>query len=338
MKTNTAANALLKNEASQEISAMVAMTDSGDHKTFSTVANLWSGKSGYEPKIYPDGLETGGVISPGVAADKVSVAALSCYLAGVKPGSGEGGIVPADAAVSVTRPASSPAGLKKISSVTINSVGAIAVVAGTDGAVFVATRGAAGGPPLIPVGSIEIGQVKLTSSAAALIATTEIFQVPGTSLERYDYPTRTVEDSINGTITFASALPAIHVGSPATYKGVYAEVYEPVFSDLEPVSDFVAPETSYSVSSTPVYGGVVGSESASLGQGSFKYYAKDGLTEPIVALKGQILFFKYFPDRNKTPYYLCQGKLGIKRTWPAGGGIMVDCTISASEEGIEAAS
>ena len=330
-KTNTAANAKLQYEAGQEINAMAAMTDSGDHKTFNAAAALWSGKSGYEPKIFPDGLENGGVVSPGAANDQVSVAALTCYLAGVKT------IVGANAAVSVSRPAASPASLKKISSITINSAGAIAVVAGTDGAAFSATRGAVGGPPLIPVGSIEIGQVKLTSSVSALIANSEIYQVPGTSLEKYDYPVWD-EDPYTGSITFASALPAIHVGSPATYKGVYAEVYEPTFADLEPVDAFVAPENSHSVTSTQVYGGTVGAATSTLGQGGFTCYLKDGITDPIVALKNEILFFKHFPDRNKTPYVLCQGKLGIKRTWPAGSNIQAACTISASEEGIEAAS
>lgn len=331
MKTNTAANAKLQYEAGQEINAMAAMIDSGDHKTFSTAANLWSGKSGYEPKIYPDGLETGGIVSPGAVSDKVAVAALTCYLAGVQI------TVSADGAVSVTRPASSPAGLKKILSVTINSSGAIAVVAGTDAAAFSATRGAAGGPPLIPVGSIEIAQVKLTSSTAALVAAAEIFQVPGSSQERYDYPVWD-EDPFAGEITFVSALPASHVGSPATYKGVSAEVYEPVFSDLEPVTDFVAPETSNSVSSTQVYGGTIGASTSSLGQGSFKCFLKDGVTDALVGVKNEVLFFKHFPDRNKAPYILCQGKLGIARTWPAGDNIQAACTISAAEAGIEAAS
>jgi hypothetical protein len=332
MKTTTAANAKLQYEAGQEINAMAAMTDSGDHKTFSIPGVApWSGKSGYEPKIYPDGLATGGVITAGAANDTVSVAALTCYLAGVLT------TVAANAALAITRPAASPTGLKKINSITIDSSGAIVEVAGTDNASFSATRGAAGGPPLIPVGSTEIAQVKLTSSTAAVIASSEIFQVPGTSQEKYDYPIWS-EDSFAGEITFASALPAIHVGSPATYKGVYAEVYEPVFSDLEPSKDFVAPENSHSVSSSQVYGGTVGATSSSLGQGSFTCFLKDGITDPIVALKNSILFFKHFPDRNKAPYLLCQGKLGIARQWPAGDNIQAACTISASEEGSDNAS
>ena len=65
------------------------------------------------------------------------------------------------------------------------------LVAGTeaDGA-FSETRAAAGGPPLIPVTSVEIGQVRLTaaSDAAALITSDEIFQNVGDHTERYDYP------------------------------------------------------------------------------------------------------------------------------------------------------
>lgn len=332
MKTNTASNAKLQYEAGQEISAMAAMTDSGDHKTFSVSGVApWSGKSGYEPAIYPNGLATGGVITPGSANDKISVAALTCYLAGVLTS------VAADAAVSVTRPAASPAGLKKINSITINSAGAIVEVAGTDNASFSPTRGAEGGPPLIPVGSIEIAQVKLSSSTAALVDSAEIFQVPGSSQEKYDYPVWE-EDPFDGTITFASALPAIHAGSPATYKGVYAEVYEPVFADLEPVSDFVPPEKSHSVSSTQVYGGTIGAASETLNQGSFNAFLKDGVTDSLIALKNETLFFKYFPDRNKAPYLLVQGKLGISRTFPAGDNIQAACTISATLPGVEYAS
>lgn len=333
MKTNTAANAKMQYEAGQEITAMAAMTDSGDHKTFSTVGVApWSGKSGYEPKIYPDGLETGGVVSPGAGNDNLSVAALTCYLAGVKK------TVAGDDTVAITRPTGgSPANTCNISSVTIDSTGAIAVVKGTDGTALSATRGAAGGPPLIPVGSIEIAQVKLTSASAAVVAAAEIFQVPGTSQERYDYPIWD-EDPFNGEITFASALPAIHVGSPATYKGVYAEVYEPVFSDLEPVTDFVPPETSHSVSSTQVYGGTVGASSETLNQGSFTCFLKDGVTDALVGLKNANLFFKHYPDRNKAPYLLVQGKLGISRTFPAGDNIQAACTISATQAGVEKAS
>jgi len=324
-KTNSAANAKLQYEAGQEYNAMAAMTDSGDHKTFSlSGVSLWCQRSGYEPQIRPDGLATGGAVTPGSANNVVSLAALTCYLAGVLTS------VNADSSVDITRASSS----HKISSVTIDSSGAIAVVGGTDGTSFSATRGAAGGPPLIPAGSIEIAQVRLSSSTAALITAAEIFQIIGTTCERWDYPVWN-EDPFNGEIAFASALPTTHTGNVA--KGVYAQVYEPLFTDLEPVVDFVPPENSHSVSSTQVYGSTVGSSSSSLGQGSFKTFLKDGISESFIGLKDETLFFKFFPDRNKAPYLICNGKLGISRSYPAGDNISAACTISATEAAVEVA-
>jgi len=47
------------------------------------------------------------------------------------------------------------------------------------------------------------------------------------------------------------------------------------------------------------------------------------------------LWFKFFPDRYASPYILCQGKLGISRTFPAGDSLQAACTISASEAASE---
>jgi hypothetical protein len=291
-KTNTASNAKLQYEAGQEYNAMAAMADAGDHLTFSLAgaslgpaeriracrASRWSchRRRGHS----------------GDSNDTVAVAALTCYLAG------ELKTVSADSDVAVTRPTST----HKISSITINSSGAIAVVSGTDGTSFSSTHGEAGGPPLIPAGSIEIAQVKMSSATPALITASEIFQIIGFTCERWDYPVWS-ENPFSGEITFASALPAIHEGTSATTKGVYAQVYEPIFADLEPVSDFVPPENSHSVSSTQVYGGTVGASSTSLGQGSFKAFLKDGVSESFIGLKDEVLFSSFSrPQQSALPH------------------------------------
>jgi hypothetical protein len=62
-------------------------------------------------------------------------------------------------------------------------------------------------------------------------------------------------------------------------------------------------------------------------------FLKDAISEAFIGLKNEILFFKFLPDRNKTPYHICQGKLGISRTFPAGDNIQANCTISATEAG-----
>ena len=211
----TAENAKLQYESGQSLVSFVALTASTDRKTFLSADALWSNRAGYKPDVKPNGLATGGRVTAGAAVETVAVAALTCYLAGAEES------VLADSAVAIARPAASPAGLKKKSSVTINSAGAIAVVAGVDGAAFSDTRGADGGPPYIPLDSIEIAQVWLSSSSSALITSAEIKQVIGTHCERYDYPTWTVNrfnvtDGIIGYagIEFVSALPAIHSDIP----------------------------------------------------------------------------------------------------------------------------
>lgn len=316
-KAQNAANALLKYESGQQLVPAKAMTDSGDRTRFSIPEAPWSGAPGREPVIRPDGLITGGAITPSAGNNSVTVAALTAYQAGQL-------LSVASASVSLVRATSS--NTHKISSVTIDDTGALAAVAGTDGTAFSEVRGAAGGPPFIPVGSIELGQVRLTGTAAAIVKASEIFTVPGTHTELYDFPIWD-ENPGKGEITFVVALPAIHTGG--TPRRVYAEVYTPIFAPLEKTMDFVPPEIAYSQSSTQVYGGTVGSSSQSLGQGSFTTYLRDGVTDPIIARKGELLWWQFFPHRLRPPSLLVQAILGIARTYPAGDNIKASCTLSA---------
>jgi hypothetical protein len=200
---------------------------------------------------------------------------------------------------------------------------------------FSEDRGTVGGPPYIPVGDIEIAQVRLDALAAAVVLASEIFQVINQHQERYDYPVWN-EDNLavkadDAAVTFKEALPAIHTGDLT--KKVYAEYYEPSLIEVDLVSDFKAPEKSHSVNSTQVYSDTVATSSSSLGQGGFKALLKDGITDSIATLKDEVLIFKYKPDRNNEPYMLVQGKLGISRTFPVADNIQADCTISATSEG-----
>lgn len=318
---STAENARLSYEGGQNFTAMTALTNSGDATLFTSAALLWSAKSGYQPKVRPDGLATGGAVIPAatLANDQVDTSALTCWLAGIKTS------VAATTNKAVTR--GSAGNICNINSITINSSNVITVVAGTAAPTFSETRGAAGGPPFIPVGSIEIAQVRLGSITAAKVLASEIFAVPGIHTERYDFPFWT-ENNDSGSVTFASALPLSHTaGVP---KKVYASFSEPIFVDVPLASDFVPPETSNSVSSTQVYGTTLGSSSSSLGQGAFTAYLSDGIGDPLVSLKNQILWFKFFPDRYQSNYILTQGKLGINRTYPANNSVQAKCTITAS--------
>ena len=322
----TAENAKLQYEAGQSSAAMAALTNSGDETTFTSAASLWSGRSGYAPTVRPNGVLTGFAVTTHASNNTVAVAAGTLNLNGVVTSVGAGTGV-------ITRPASAVA---KVCSVTINSSGSIAVVAGADGSDgnFSETRAADGGPPLIPVDSVELAQVRVTSDTAAVVGSAEIFQVVGLHLERADFPLYDINYG-DGSITFLAALPEIHTGP--TPKKTFASYASPIFADVALASDFVPPETSHSVSSTQVYGTTLGSTSSTLGQGSFTAYLQDGVADALVTLKNETLWFKFYPDRYKSPYLLTQGKLGISRTFPAGDAMQASCTISASEAATEVA-
>lgn len=333
----TAENALVQIEQGQTLVPWEALTDSGDQTVFTPSGTVLSGRAGYEPEIRPNGLATGGAISPTENADEVSVAALTCYLGGQLTQVGTG-------TVAIARPSVQD---YKVVSITVTAAGALAAVEGTEGAAFSETRDAAGGPPLIPVDSIEIGQVRVSSTASAVIQAAEIYQVIGQHQERYDFPTWAVSALGRGLaaasaaeqhahVRFAAALPAIHTGGAA--KQVYAQYYTPIFGDESRALDFVPAETSHSTSSTQYYGGSIASRTSTLGQGSFTALLSDGVQDVLVRAKNQVLTVKFFPDRAKSAYILTQGALGVARSFPAGDQIQATVTITAEEASAEFAS
>jgi hypothetical protein len=321
----SAENAKLQYEAGQTSYAMAALTDSGDSTTFEGAAAPWSGRSGYDVVVRPDGLISGGTATPTPATNNsVTIAAGTAYVAGV--------LVSFDADdVVITRAADSDTHI--INSIILDASGNLTAIQGTDGLSFVATRGDAGGPPLITADKIEICQVRTTSRTDGVLSASEITAVPGVSQERYDTPVITEIDMYAGTVTFGAALPAIHADSKP--KKVWASFAVPSFADVPKVKDFVPPENTFSVSSEQIYGGTIGSTSQSLGQGSFVAFLDDGVNDALVRLKGENLWFRFYPDRAKSAHLVSQGYLGISRTFPAGGQIQANCTINAESAATE---
>jgi hypothetical protein len=323
-----ASKAKLMMEQGQTYTAAVAMVDSGDATTFTSSATYWSRADGKDPVFYVNGLKTGGAVTVGAGDDNVAGAAATVDLNGVLDVA-----VSADATLAVTRGLTTDTHI--INSITVDNSGTLVVIAGTDHTAFSTTRGDPGGPPLIPTDSIEIAQVRLTSVTSAPVTAAEIFAVPGIHTERVDYPLYSI-DYENASITFFDALPLIHTGGVP--KAIQVAYYEPILQELPRASDFVSAETSHSVSSTQVYNETIASSSESLGQGSFTQLLENGITDPVVTYKNQILWFKFFQNRNKTAYELVQGKLGIARTFPAGDSIAAACTISSETTGSQHAS
>jgi len=335
----TSKNAKLQFESGQSVTDYTVMTDSGDHKVHTVSGGtVWSGKSGYEPAVRPNGVVTGrNIVSTHASNDTVTIAAFTAYSGGT--------LYEVDATTASITRADTDVG--QIHSITMNSSGSITVVEGEDSATSALseTRGAAGGPPSIPDDSVEIAQVRLTGNTAAVITADEIFQTVGTHHERFDYPAWTennigdgdkasVSAKKNAYIEFDSALPMIH-GDTATdaaddYKKVYIRYYEPTMADAQKAMDFTPCENTHSISSTEVYGNkTVGSSSKSLGQGGFTAMLSDGVTDSLLAEQDEVVTVKFFPDRNKTAYVLTQGTLGVSRTYPTGDQNQAECTITA---------
>jgi len=322
---------LLEYEAGQAAFAFTEATADADRIVFTSPQAPLSQASGSEAVIAPYGLLTGGAITPTGVNDEISVAALTVQAPGMTGADADGIVAVSSGTVTISRGLTTDT--HRINSITVDSSGSLAVVAGVDHTEFSEVRGADGGPPLIPVGSIEIGQVRVTSIAAAAVSASEIFQVDGAHVERATYPPYSV-DYATGEITFAAALPEIHTG-PAPRK-VYVRGATPIFAAVPNASAYVPAENSYSVSSEETYDGPVGSSSSSLGQGSFNAICRDGLSDPFLQFEGENLWFKFRPDRDKaTPYNLTQGTLGVARTFPAGGGsITASCTINATSKSV----
>ena len=322
MSTNNS-NASLEYESSQTLFSMRALVDSGDATKFTSAASLFSEADGVAPDIRPNGLITGGEVKAAVSLtnNAVDVAALTCYLAGIET------TVAAGTDKTITRPATA---VSKVNSITINSSGVITVIAGTDGSTtaFSDTRGAAGGPPFIPVGSIELAQVRVISNTASPITAAQIYAIPGTHQERYDTPAINDINNVTATVSFVSALPLIHTGSVP--KGVYGSYAEPIFAEQRFSNDFVPAETSSSVSSTQLYQDVVGSESRSLSQGAFTAILKDGITDPILSKVNQKIWFRFKQNKFKSAHILTQGTLSVGRTFAASENPKVACKISAT--------
>jgi hypothetical protein len=331
-------NAKIQIETGQTLVAYAAMTDSGDQQVFTiSGGTLWSGKSGYVPTVRPNGIVTGrNVLSASTSADTVVVAGFTAYSKSVLK-------TVTETTATITRATGSFA---YIVSITMASDGTIAKVNGTKGAsdTFSETRAAVGGPPLIPVNSVEIGQVRITASTAAVLESSEILQVVGQHTERYDYPTWS-ENNIgdgayaseaakkNAYVEFDSALPKAHTG--AVPKAVWTQYYTPVFAEVSKTLDFTPAENSHSTNSEEYYNGTVGSVSSSLNGASFSVLADDNISDAIVAEKDNNITVRFYPDRNKNPYILTQGTIGISRSFPVGNQNKISVTVAPEKKSAE---
>jgi len=340
----TASKAKLMAEFNQTFFDFTAATNSGDQKIFTVAGkSLFSVKEGYELDVKPDGIVTGrNLITPGTVTETVDVATFTVNLGGTE-------YEVSASTEAVVRPGASVANINAI--VIDTTTQTVTVVTGTDtssGTTLTRVRGGAGGPPYIPVGSVSIGEIHFTSSTAAVVTAAEISQTVGVHTERFDTPTwdeYPVGDGIkaettaqkNAYIEFKDVIgTGIHTGDE--YKAVWVSGYVPVASEISSSVDFKACKNSHSVSSRQLYNETRGSKSSSLGQGGFTALVDDGITDALVGLEDENITFWFYPSRNKLPYSITQGYLGLDPTWPADADIEVSATISAAQKTVNFAS
>jgi hypothetical protein len=315
-------NAVIYYESGQSAQPLEAMTTK-DQQNYSASFKPFSAKSGFEAMIAPNGVVNGGALSASATANTVSVASVLVSLATATGANAMGQLTVAGADVLCARPTTSDF---LIHSITVNSAGALVTVKGTEGTAFSEARNVAGSAPYIPVGSVEIGQVRYSAKTSAVLTIANILQVPGLHVELADFPVYSINEA-EGKIEFASALPLIHTGDLP--KGVNISGFTPVFAEVPKGYDWKPSETTHSVSSQQVYGATIGSTSSSLGQGGFSAILKDGITDNIMKVVDESIWVKFKQDRNRVPYQLTQGKLGVARSFPADGGVTAAFTLSS---------
>lgn len=338
----TSQRAKIEIELGRALTDFVVMTAGGDLKTFTAAGKLWSGKSGYQPELRPNGIVSGSrVISPHASDDTVTVAAFTAYSKGALQS------VTATSAT-VSRPAT---GDFRIVAITMASDGSIAKIDGTSsGTGFVATRDANGGPPLIPVESVELAQIRLSSNVAAVIDEGEIYQDIGLHTEYADYPIPEIHNVGGGMyaasaaqaqshVIFNEALPAIHTG--AVPKRVYIKYYVPTLTVLPKTVDFVPAEVGVTKSSEAMYegsgvAGAIGAMKAdSVGDVSFTVFAENNITDAMLREKNEMVTVKFYPDANAAPHLISQGLLGVARTFPAGEQNKITATVYCEAPSVE---
>jgi hypothetical protein len=337
-------------EAAQVPVAFATMTPDSARTILTATAKPWSDSvitSGVEPYVVaPYGVMTGGEVTVGAVAGNVAVAAATVMMPGATNADATTGIrsVVADPILTIPVNTSAEGTPYRIYSVIVDHTGIYAVVAGkVHASAFVETRGAAGGPPSLPLNSIEVAQVRRNYFHAGdnrAVTAAEIFQVPTTHQERWDYPVWN-EDPLRGQITFALALPLIHGAdpelTPTAGKLVYVRCATPMYSPINRARDWVPAEEGFSVSSEAFYDGSVGSSSTSLSAATFTCALNDGVTDALLAKKGQRLIFRFKPDKNKNAYQLTQGIFSVARTFGVGAAAIASVTIAPSQASVDLA-
>lgn len=336
MGRKTGANASVQVELGSVSYPMAALTSVSSpaadvNKKFLTQAEYLSDLKELQPEVRLDGVRSGLVITPGSGFNEVDISAGEIYIQGNVVS------VSADTVTGLTRPTT--IGQILVSAITVDSAGAFTATPNTEG-VASTTRGAAGGPPFLPVNEVLVGYVAMTyydgSASGEKVVTSgeidsyskEYAAIPSAKVNYFD------EEQEVGTIELANALPMIHAATAAgpgtAVRNVYASYYEPQFEEVPDAKDFSFDE-DVSTYKSKAYKDA--SEETAVGtpswSGSFDAYWTR--VEDILNLvKGSKRWIKHFPDDDLSDHWAGRAVLKVGRQSPVDDNLMATVTLEGS--------
>jgi len=327
---------LLMEDPSSAIQTPITVleVDSVDGSKFvASGVEYWSASNELEVTVMPNGVVTGGVVTPGTAVDTVDVAANTVWLNGAEVA------VALSAAELLTR--GTVTGFI-VNAITVDNAGAVAVIAGTEFTAFSTVIDDPGGPPYIPVDSILLSLVYLTNTASAVVLSTEIKQNRGQQMEMSSYPTWNINYA-QGAVKFTSSLPLIHTGdAPKKVYASYAAITFPTnFTELNYTDNFKVPEDVLSKSDLQFHNEqtLVDVTSALVGGVFDITFNKDaGIASFMAAAKMDMRWLAAYPDKYKTPYFLCPpARVSFERDalTAANSNVKATVTMMSTEAAIE---
>lgn len=290
------------------------------NKKFLSSAERFTALDDYEPIVRLDGIISGCELSILSSSNNaVEISAGSYYLQGSKV------TIVATTAESLARPTVN--GQVLTTAISMDSNGLITKTPGTEGTTSI-TRGAAGGPPFIPVDEILLGYATLGYKATSVGAVVESTEIDNASKERSSIPGYKViyhdEDNSVGIIEFDVALDSIHTGSVT--RNVYSQYWGPAaYVSIGDAKDITLDEPP-TVQTSQAYGddyarSAIGTKTWT---GGFDFYFSNVKDSIIDLIKNSKRWLKFYPDKDNTEHLTGRAIIGASHSIP------VDDTMNGS--------
>lgn len=336
MGRKTGANASVQVELgsiSYPMSALSSVSSpaSDVNKKFLTLAEYISDLAVLQAEARLDGVLAGLSLTPGSGFNEVDISAGSVNV--------QGQVVEVSATTEsgITRPTT--LGQVLVTALTVDNAGAITATPGTEGATNT-TRGAAGGPPFLPVDEVLIGYITATyytgSASGEKILTTG--EIDSSSKEYAAIPSAKIvfhdEEQLVGVVEMANTLPLIHAATAAgpgtASRNVYASYYEPEFEEIPDAKDFSFTE-DVSTYKSKAYKDA--SEETAIGTPSWSasFSAYFTTVDDILNLvKNSKRWIKHYPDSSLAPHWSGISIVKVGRETPVENNMMASITLEGS--------